>query len=124
MQAGAFHVIQKPVIQQEIISCLEAALAWSRNLRKTQKESVEIWIAMRKLTLREAEILELLVDGLSSRDIGEKLTISRFTVDHHRARILSKLEVPTLSKLTSCVARAKALFGTKDFQNVMPPHLA
>lgn len=112
MRAGAFHLIEKPVIRDELLASLEAALSWAKDLRKKQKESIEIWIAMQTLTPRESEVLNFLVEGLSSRDIGEKLSISRFTVDHHRARILAKLSVSTLSKLTSCVARAKAVIGS------------
>ncbi|SIS33639.1 DNA-binding response regulator, NarL/FixJ family, contains REC and HTH domains [Chryseobacterium shigense] len=43
------------------------------------------------LTRREMEILRLICDGLSSKDIGEKLFISINTVETHRKRILLKL---------------------------------
>lgn len=45
------------------------------------------------LTKREMEILKLICDGLSSKDIGEKLFISINTVETHRKRILLKLNV-------------------------------
>lgn len=45
------------------------------------------------LTRREIEILKLICDGLSSKDISEKLFISINTVETHRKRILLKLNV-------------------------------
>jgi DNA-binding NarL/FixJ family response regulator len=45
------------------------------------------------LTKRELEILKLICDGLSSKDISEKLFISINTVETHRKRILLKLNV-------------------------------
>ena len=42
------------------------------------------------LTDREKEVLTLLVDGYSNEEAGEKLKLSRRTVEAHRARIMLK----------------------------------
>lgn len=49
------------------------------------------------LTRRELEILKLICDGLSSKDISEKLFISINTVETHRKRILLKLNVKNIA---------------------------
>jgi DNA-binding NarL/FixJ family response regulator len=47
------------------------------------------------LTERETEILELLAQGLTNRQIGERLFISPKTAGVHVSNILGKLEVPS-----------------------------
>jgi len=54
-------------------------------------------VASYDLTDRENEILKLLVDGLSKKQIAEKIFLSYHTVDVHIRHIYEKLEVHTLS---------------------------
>ena len=45
------------------------------------------------LSARERQILDLLSQGLSNKEIGHKLALSPFTVKNHLARIFAKLRV-------------------------------
>jgi DNA-binding NarL/FixJ family response regulator len=51
------------------------------------------------LSPREREVLHLTVGGASSAEIGEKLSLSRKTVDTYRSRVMGKLGVPDLAGL-------------------------
>lgn len=52
-----------------------------------------------ELTERETEILRLICEGLSSKQIGEKLFISPRTVDTHRTNLMNKLDIHNVAGL-------------------------
>ena len=52
-----------------------------------------------ELTEREIEILILIAEGLSSKQIGEKLFISPRTVDTHRTNLMNKLDIHNIAGL-------------------------
>lgn len=62
--------------------------------RSTQKSNIE------QLTRREREIARLAAQGLSNRDIAQKLFLSSRTVENYLARIYSKLKVRSRTQLT------------------------
>ncbi len=65
-----------------------------REQRKSRLES---------LTARETEVLVLVADGLTNREIAERLDISPRTVETHRERLMTKLRIRTVAGLTRLV---------------------
>jgi DNA-binding NarL/FixJ family response regulator len=57
------------------------------------------------LTPREQEIMRLLAEGLSRKEIGEKLFISPKTVENHRTNIMNKLDLHSTIELIRYAAR-------------------
>jgi DNA-binding NarL/FixJ family response regulator len=56
-----------------------------------------------RLTPREREVLDLLVEGLSQREIASRLTISPRTVEVYKARMMEKLQCRSLAELIRVV---------------------
>jgi RNA polymerase sigma factor (sigma-70 family) len=52
-----------------------------------------------KLSVREKEVLKMVAEGASNKEIADKLNISVRTVDHHRARIIEKLNLKSTAEL-------------------------
>jgi DNA-binding CsgD family transcriptional regulator len=63
------------------------------------------------LTTRQIEILKLLVDGLTNPEIGERLSITSKTAEHHVAAVLAKLEVRSRRE-AAVLARQSGILGS------------
>jgi DNA-binding NarL/FixJ family response regulator len=114
LAAGASGLVLKSDAAHDLILALEA-LRKNRSflspqvtnllvneLRKNQTEpSPDI------LTVRETEVLRSLAEGKSTKEIATRLSISARTVDAHRAHIMQKLQVRTLSDLVHFAIRNK-----------------
>ena len=72
----------------------EVALSLAGKAVEKNSNGVEV-----ELTERELEILALIAEGLSSKQIGEKLFISPRTVDTHRTNLMNKLEIHNIAGL-------------------------
>jgi DNA-binding NarL/FixJ family response regulator len=60
------------------------------------------------LTRREAEVLDLITEGLSNPEISDRLYISRKTVEHHVSAILAKLGLRTRAEVVAYATRRKS----------------
>ncbi len=57
------------------------------------------------LTLREREVLQLIVEGCATKEVANRLNISIKTVESHRSRIMNKLGLHTVAELTKYAIR-------------------
>lgn len=103
IKQGAFDFLQKPVVFQEALDRIQAALAEERRRWEARREKLAADGAIERLTLREAQIMKLMVAGKKNREIAAKLKISERTVEIHRARVMSKTGCGSLAELARLV---------------------
>ncbi len=99
MKDGAFDFIEKPVDNNLLLTTIEKAFTISREYHETHHCIRQKKILLKQLSRREQEVFSLVVQGFSSKIIGEKLTISQKTVETHRANIMKKTRAKSLSDL-------------------------
>ncbi len=99
MKQGALDFIEKPFNDQLLLDCVHNALAEDVVRRRTRARRQDLMRRFDTLTPREQEVLRQVVEGLSNREIAERLNLSRKTVEVHRAKVMQKTCADTLSQL-------------------------
>ncbi len=105
MQQGAFHFLQKPFRDQELLDCVQRAIAKDRSIREQLRSNEVIHQRLDTLTPREHDVLELVTAGAANKMIAHKLGISQRTVEIHRARVMEKMHAQSLAELVHMILR-------------------
>ena len=111
LKAGAFDFIEKPFNDDILLSLVRSALEQESKIRHSHEEKEAMQTKMASLTPRELEVLELVVDGASNKQISNDLGVSQKTVEVHRARVMEKLEADSLSHLVRMVVSLRTPTG-------------
>ena len=98
-KGGAAEFLEKPVDDELLLEALQHAVhqhVHSRERRRGDRAARERY---GQLSSREREVLALIVEGLTNKEIGRALALSPRTVEAHRAHLFEKLEAPSLAQL-------------------------
>lgn len=123
VEAGAYGYILKDSSSDEMIKAIRTIAGgekyysspvasiilsgYMQQLKKGDKHSRAE--RQSKLSNKEKEILQFLVDGMSSREIAEKLQLSVRTVDNHRANMMRRLQVRNAAELVRMAVEDKLI---------------
>ncbi|WP_299907743.1 response regulator [uncultured Paracoccus sp.] len=108
IKGGALDFLEKPFRQSELIERINSALESAERLAQVENQSRDARSKLERLTPREREIADYMLANpgdLSSKGIARALDISPRTVDHHRARILEKLQIGSVAELIDLARR-------------------
>ena len=97
MKAGAIDFLEKPFEKARLLDAIAAGFAQLHDKAGRAARAHDASTAIARLTHRERDVLEGLADGLPNKTIAFDLGISPRTVEVHRANLMSKLEVRSLS---------------------------
>lgn len=103
MKAGALDFIEKPFNDQVLLDSISSAIAKSVEIYDEQLECEDYYERVERLSTREQEVMDLLVEGKAAKEIGTVLGISSKTVDVHRGHILEKMQVRSVPELVRLV---------------------
>lgn len=106
MKSGAIDFIEKPFNDELLLESIRNALVLDVRQRETQAQRAEIAARLAHLTPREHEVMEMVTEGRSNKEIATGLGVSAKTVEAHRARVMEKMEAGSLAELVRMVIAA------------------
>lgn len=116
MKAGAVDFLEKPFEKSAVMAAIDQALARNQGRAELDRLADQARAQLNGLTPRERDVLNGLVEGQSNKVIAYDLGISPRTVEIHRANLMSKLGVNSLSDALKIAftARMADLAGSRS----------
>lgn len=99
MRDGAVDFVEKPYSDETILGAVARAAGLAEQRARTVGSKAEAKTRLARLTPREREVLDRLVEGLQNKAIAHVLEISPRTVEIHRANVMEKMQARSLSDL-------------------------
>lgn len=107
MRGGAIDFLEKPVSPQRLLDRVQQALAQDRENRSSQAKRDAVAALLASLTPREREVVDLVVTGLTNKEIAARLGVSSQAVDAHRAKAMRKLGADSVAELVRLVLESR-----------------
>jgi FixJ family two-component response regulator len=107
MKAGAVDFLPKPFRANELLECVERALARSADQRRRDIEKAAVRRLLDLLTPREFEVMQLVATGMLNKQIASQLGTAEKTIKVHRGRVMKKLGIVSVAELVRLVEIAR-----------------
>ena len=107
---GAFGYLLKNADEEELIQAIDTVYQGKKYFNRDISERMINLMAMegsqpKALSAKETEVLSLISDGLTTKEIADRLFISTRTVETHRANMMKKLDVKNTAELIKKAAK-------------------
>ncbi len=99
MKAGAIEFLMKPFQKEELLAAIQHGLERDHVRRKGEAGLFILQSRFEQLTPREREVMNLVVAGLTNKEVASKLGISEVTTKMHRGQVMRKMQAESLAAL-------------------------
>lgn len=106
LKNGAVDFLQKPVNDTRLLEVIDAAVARNKAARRDQAEVAGFKARLEQLTQREREVIRMVAQGYSNKEVAAEFGISEKTVQVHRGSAYRKLDLHNAAEIARLLLRS------------------
>lgn len=106
MRLGAITVLEKPFPLDRLTPHVQHAIELDRSRRELSQQRELVRARMAALTAREREVLDLLIQGKTNKEIAAQLHLTLRAIEDRRARLMRRVEAHSLAELLALAQQA------------------
>ena len=99
MKSGAVEFLTKPFRHQDLLDAVQRSLTRARILREKERELTELRHRYERLSVREREVMKLVVSGMLNKQVAAELGASEATIKMYRSQVMKKMQAKSLPEL-------------------------
>ena len=107
LKKGARDFVEKPFNDNDLVDRVIDALDWDAARRESDADAASLAQRLANLTLRERQVMELVLAGKLNKVIADDLGITMRTVEVHRAHVFEKMAVRTAVELAQLMSQKR-----------------
>lgn len=109
VKAGAFDFVEKPFNDQDLLERIHKAITFDAVQRSQDMHRTQLRALFARLTPREREVLDLVVEGKSNKAIANCFALSAKTIEVHRANMMEKMQARSVADLVKMAMQNQTL---------------
>jgi FixJ family two-component response regulator len=99
MKSGAVEFLTKPFRHQDLLDAVQRSLTRARIVREKERELTELRLRYERLSVREREVMKLVVSGMLNKQVAAELGASEATIKMYRSQVMKKMQAKSLPEL-------------------------
>jgi FixJ family two-component response regulator len=109
MKSGAVEFLTKPFRHQELLDAVQRSLTRDRIVCEKRRDTAELRQRYNTLSVRQREVMSLVVSGMLNKQIAAELGASEATVKMHRSQAMKKMQAKSLPELVRMADKLRSI---------------